>query len=111
VDRLRRVSGATVLIIHHMGRNGEHMRGSTALEGAADTIIQVTKDDELVAVSCEKQKEDREFDDIPFKLVPVGDSVVIMPADTGSPRRARPQPSSPTNGGTCSATTGARCPG
>lgn len=56
LERLRRASGACVLIVHHMGRNGEHMRGSTALEGAATTILQASKEDNEITVSCEKQR-------------------------------------------------------
>ena len=83
LERLRRASGACVLVIHHMGRNGEHMRGSTALEGAATTILQVTKDDTEITITCEKQKDAAEFDDIHLKLVPFGDSVVLLPSSGG----------------------------
>jgi hypothetical protein len=86
VDRLewlRRSTGACILTVHHQGRTGEHMRGSTALEGAATSIIQVVKDDAEITVSCEKQKDAEEFADIALKLVPIGDSAVLMPSDGG----------------------------
>jgi hypothetical protein len=81
LEMLRRATAACVLPVHHQGRSGEHMRGSTALEGAATTIVQVVKDDVEVTVTCEKQKDAEEFADIHLKLVPVGDSVVLMPSD------------------------------
>jgi hypothetical protein len=84
VDRLewlRRASGACILVVHHIGRSGEHMRGSTALDGAADTNMSVTKDDVEITVTNPKQKNAEPFDDIQLKLVPVGDSAVLMPSD------------------------------
>jgi AAA domain len=89
LEWLRRATGACILVIHHMGRNGEHMRGSTALEGAATTIVQVVKDDVEVTVSCEKQKDGEEFADIHLKLVPVGDSVVLIRRQGWSPGHRR----------------------
>lgn len=87
LERLRAATGACVLVVHHQGRNGEHMRGSTAMEGAATTIIQVSKDEELVTVRCLKQKDAPEFDDIHLRLVPYADSAVLALTDgrrTGS---------------------------
>lgn len=81
LERLRAATGACVLPVHHQGRNGEHMRGSTAMEGAATTVIQVTKDEELVTVRCLKQKDAAPFDDIQLRLVPHGDSAVLALAD------------------------------
>jgi len=38
LDKLRNATGATLLILHHLNKMGQ-IRGSTTLEGAADTII------------------------------------------------------------------------
>jgi AAA domain-containing protein len=81
LERLRIASGACVLVVHHQGRNGEHMRGSTALEGAATTILQVVKDDELVTVKNRKHKDSETFDDITLRLVPTRQSAVLMMSD------------------------------
>lgn len=56
-------TGATVLLIHHTGKDeAKGMRGSTALKGAADTVLRVTNNDGYRNVSVEKQKDgDTEF--------------------------------------------------
>lgn len=77
VERLRRSTGACVLIVHHEGRAGEHMRGSTALEGAATTIVRVVKDGDEVKISNPKQKDAPEFEDIRLRLVS-GDYSAIL---------------------------------
>ncbi len=76
-EALRRECGACVLIVHHEGRGGEHMRGSTALEGAATTIVRFTKDGPLVTVECRKQKDEEPFEEIALRLVPLGASAVL----------------------------------
>jgi hypothetical protein len=81
IERLRRSCGAVVLVVHHQGRVGEHMRGSTALEGAATTILRVTKDEDILTLRCTKQKDAPEFDDILLRLVPRDDSAILMLTD------------------------------
>jgi hypothetical protein len=83
LERLRKASGACILVVHHQGRNGEHMRGSTALEGAATTVIRVVKEENEITLSCLKQKDAEPFDDIQLRLVPTGDSATLMPSDGG----------------------------
>lgn len=79
VERLRVASGACVLVVHHQGRSGDHMRGSTALEGAATTIIKVAKDEDSVEVECMKQKDAPEFDKINLRLVSHDSSAILSP--------------------------------
>lgn len=67
-DRLRLASGACVLTVHHEARAGDSLRGSTALEGAATTVIRATKDGSLVRLDCTKQKDGPEFDPILTRL-------------------------------------------
>lgn len=81
VEQLRIASGACVLIVHHQGRQGDHMRGSTAMEGAADTIVKVTKDDQVLTVACQKQKNAPEFDQFQLRLTPFQDSAVVSLMD------------------------------
>jgi hypothetical protein len=77
VDQIREATRACVLLVHHESRAGENMRGSTALEGAATTIIRVTKDGPHMRLDCTKQKDGAEFDPMLLRLVPTGDSAVI----------------------------------
>jgi hypothetical protein len=61
--------GATVLTVHHSGKSksaGE--RGSSALPAAVDTIIRVEKDGNRVSLTCEKQKDEDEFQQIDLTL-------------------------------------------
>ncbi len=77
VDRIRAATGGTVLVVHHTGKNGDAERGSSALRGAADTMIAVTNDDGLIKVQCDKQKDAPEFERMYARLVTVGDSAFI----------------------------------
>jgi hypothetical protein len=77
LDALRRHSGACVLVVHHEPRNGENLRGSTALEGAATTILRVSKDGNVVELSNPKQKDAPEQAPILLALTALGDSAIL----------------------------------
>jgi hypothetical protein len=81
LEKLRKASAACILIVHHQGRNGEHMRGSTALDGAANTIIKVVKEEDTLTVSCTKQKDAEPFEDISLRLTPRQQSAVLVISD------------------------------
>jgi AAA domain-containing protein len=76
-DRLRRASGATVLLIHHTTKDGGSYRGSSALEGAVDVALEVTAEGDLVTITCTKAKDTAPFEPIRLQAVPTGDSVVL----------------------------------
>ncbi|MET8534026.1 AAA family ATPase [Streptomyces sp. NPDC005065] len=76
-DRLREASGACVLMIHHSGRNGENLRGASAFDGAAASVLKVTQNDGYVEVHCEKQKDAQDFETVFLKMTPVLESVVL----------------------------------
>lgn len=60
-DDVRSHTGGAVIGIHHSGKDKERgMRGSTVLLGACDASIRLTKDDETVTLSVEKQKDAEE---------------------------------------------------
>ena len=93
VEKLRIVSSACVLVVHHQGRGGgDHMRGSSAMDGAATTVIKVSKEDDSVEVECTKQKDAAPFDPLRLRMVPTGESVVLAPADGQRPVSAINQP-------------------
>jgi hypothetical protein len=77
-DDIRRASGACVMLVHHEGRNGDNMRGSTAMEGAATTIVRVHKDGPHVRLDCKKQKDAAPFDPILLRLEAEGDGAVLV---------------------------------
>ena len=67
----------SILFIHHKGKDESRgMRGSSSLLGAADTCIDLSKNDQRLVISIEKQKdgENRAFE---TKLCKLGDSLVV----------------------------------
>lgn len=79
LDWLREKTGCGVLVLHHSGVSGERPRGSTALFGAADTLIRVDGDGRHVDVTCEGQKDAAPFHRLSFELVPSDGSVSLAP--------------------------------
>jgi hypothetical protein len=63
-------TGAAVVIIHHTGKNQDNEeRGSSALRGAADTMIKVralASGD--ISIESQKQKDDEPFDPVRLRL-------------------------------------------
>lgn len=84
LDRMRLAYGATVMFIHHTNAGGTRERGNGSLRGAADTMIEISRDGETsnVTVSCDKQKDAVEFDpiELQFQIVPEVDSAVLVRA-------------------------------
>jgi hypothetical protein len=70
-DHLRDTLDSAVLLIHHSGKKEKTERGSSALRGAADTMIEVTKNQRHLTLICTKQKDDDEFTPISLCLEPV----------------------------------------
>lgn len=76
-DHIRAASGACVLMVHHSGKNGLDLRGASAFEGAATSVIKVTKDGEYVEVHCDKQKDVEPFPTIFLRLTPQDQSAIL----------------------------------
>lgn len=61
LDRLRRAADCCVLVVHHMSKpnaNGARtVRGSSALEGAADIVYTITGDPRLLTLERSKRKD------------------------------------------------------
>jgi hypothetical protein len=70
-DRLRQASGATVLLVHHSGKNGLGERGSSALRAAADQMLELAADDGTLSVACAKSKDSKPFERRWLRLLPV----------------------------------------
>ena len=81
VDRLRAVTRACILLVHHEARGTETMRGSTALEGAATSILRASRDGGHITLATAKQKDLAEPGVVALRLVPRLDSAVIMSHD------------------------------
>lgn len=73
-DRVRRASGACVLLVHHTGKNeAAGMRGHSALEAAVDAAIECRLTDEgAVEIVTAKQKDRPSGEKVQLRMVPVG---------------------------------------
>lgn len=83
IDRIQRETGAAVLLLHHTGKDvNKDARGSTALLGAADTMMKLSQVDRRLALECTKQKDAEKFDAIGLLLKPLnlsdGDSSCVV---------------------------------
>jgi len=86
LDRVRRDTGATVVAVHHTNAAGARERGSTVIRGGMTVMLEVSKEDDLIAVSCAKVKDSAEFDTLYLKpvLVDIGEKAsvpVLVPAE------------------------------
>lgn len=81
-DRVRvSAGGACVLFVHHSTKDGLQLRGSSALAGAADTIIEASKQGLGVLLRCRKQKDGAEFRPIGLRMVASDQSIVLQADD------------------------------
>ena len=94
IHKLRDQTGASIIIVHHVGKDESRgPRGHTALIGAADAIFEMHKKEDHTIVQCKKMKE--ASDEVKFALkaqkvlleVPKGqdgefsDSLVLIETD------------------------------
>jgi KaiC/GvpD/RAD55 family RecA-like ATPase len=79
LDWIREKTGCGTLVLHHSGVDGTRPRGSTALFGAADTLIRVEGEGNMMKLSCEGQKDAMPFRPVHFQLKTTGPSVVLSP--------------------------------
>jgi predicted transcriptional regulator len=74
VDKLRNAFNCAVIIVHHTGKkrtNSFSERGSSALRGAADTMLLMDKNKNEISITCEKQKDSEPFEEIVINLLSV----------------------------------------
>ncbi|OSP53846.1 hypothetical protein BV911_15750 [Pseudoruegeria sp. SK021] len=58
IDAIREATGAHVMVIHHSGKDASKgARGSSALRGAVDTEIELTRTDNVVMAETRKQRD------------------------------------------------------
>lgn len=66
---VQRHIGGAVIGVHHSGKDKDKgMRGSTVLLGACDSSIRITKEEQLVTIKTEKQKDAEEASPIYMKM-------------------------------------------
>lgn len=78
LDRVRQVTGACVLAVHHTGKNTEQgLRGSSALLAAVDTSLRLDGAEGYVTLTVEKQKHHGADEKLRLRLVPADDSCAL----------------------------------
>jgi hypothetical protein len=101
-DTIRNSTGATIVIVHHFGKDeSKGMRGSIALKAAADTVIEVTGTEGVRTARVEKQKDGAAGEAFTFTLKPVDlgpdadnepvTSCVVIPSDAPPRKKAASQ--------------------
>ena len=85
LGRVQRETGAAILLIHHTGKSNMSERGSSALRGAADMMLELSNDDGTIRVECSKSKDSAGFETEFYRPITVtterGTSLVLLPAD------------------------------
>jgi len=71
----------SVMIVHHVNKGGVAERGSNALRGASDIMIRVESENDLITLASSKTKDVKPFDTMYRRLIPVGDSAVLIPSE------------------------------
>ncbi|CQD07446.1 hypothetical protein BN000_01488 [Mycobacterium europaeum] len=68
-----------VLGVHHAGKDGKTLRGSSAFESAADTVYSTTRDGAVIILDREKRKDGPETDrhELTLDPIPGTESAVI----------------------------------
>ena len=89
-DSLKAHCKCALVGIHHSGKDSTRgMRGSSALLGAVDTSLVVSKDENIVYMRCEKQKDAEPIDEQVFEMTEValidGSSIVLKRVDGDKP--------------------------
>lgn len=85
-ETIIRRSGATVLAVHHSGREGAHGRGSTAWDGAVWSDLRMSGEELRATVKCAKHKDVPDGCEHFFRLVPHTVSEDLMPGCDESAR-------------------------
>jgi hypothetical protein len=85
-DRVRYELETAVMVLHHAGKYGSSERGSSALRGACDAMIEIADEDSRIKINCSKLKDGKHFDPryvqrIDVTLEPGITSCVILPAE------------------------------
>jgi AAA domain/Bifunctional DNA primase/polymerase, N-terminal/Primase C terminal 1 (PriCT-1) len=86
-DYVREKTGAALWWVHHTNASESRERGSTNLRASCDTVFALAKTDDLLTLTCEKQRDAEPFEPLRLRLVPVleTDSCAIRLADDMTP--------------------------
>jgi hypothetical protein len=92
-DAVKRHAKCALMGIHHSGKDAARgMRGSTALLGAVETSIRVTRSDDILSMKMEKQKDADPCEDINFnmeQIAIIGDASIVLEACDAPTKKKR----------------------
>lgn len=80
-EKLRATTGACVLLLQHLGLNGEHGRGASTVKAALQTELTAGKQKRRITLKVDKQKDDEAIFDLTFKLAPITNVDVDVDVD------------------------------
>jgi RecA-family ATPase len=78
IDALKNATGGCVVSIHHSSKSGSALRGSSAVQGAADTIYTVETREGTVGVHNLKQKDMAQSPDYWMRPAQTAESCVLV---------------------------------
>lgn len=74
LDRIQKEVGCCIVLNHHTNKTGEYERGNAALRNACNTVIRCEQKENMITLTCEKQREAEYFPPITLirKTVDIG---------------------------------------
>lgn len=70
-EQIKHYFDCSVMLVHHTNKGGSAERGSNALRGAADMMIKLIDEDDLIRIECSKSKDSEKFEPYYMRLKPV----------------------------------------
>ena len=89
---IQRHAKCAVLAVHHSGKDAARgMRGSSSLQGLADTVLAMTASEALLTLKVEKQKDAEPAPDTTYELTPIqlidDSSAILLPTEAAEKKR------------------------
>jgi len=82
--KIQRGLDCAVTLVHHTNKAERGERGSSAMRGAADAMIEMSDTDGIIRVMCSKAKDGQPWETELYRFLPVLESGVLLPADVVS---------------------------
>jgi hypothetical protein len=79
--KIQRALGSAITLIHHTSKAGYSERGSTALRGAADLMIEIMNEEGRIQVKCSKAKDTKQWASELFYFRELNGSGVLIPGE------------------------------
>lgn len=80
-SKMQRGLRCAIQLVHHSNRAERGERGSGAMRGASDSMIEMSSADGLIRVECSKSKDGQPWPLELYRFQAVGESGVLLPAE------------------------------